>query len=545
MFRRSDPQGSLFQTSNLLPVDKQERLDREWPGQFRRHALPLINEEQFRTLYCPDNGRPNKPVQTVIGVLVLKDMFDLTDEQALYRIDFDLGWQVALNLTPEDAHCCQKTLHNFRAKLLGNDHAKHLFAQMTDKMLDKLGLSVGRQRLDSTHIVSNIARLTRLGLFCETMRVFLRDLKQDWPAQFEQVPAALRQRYFKEDGADTPYHDAKSTETQRRLNVAARDSYRLVDRFKQDPKILKLLTYGILARLFLEQCEFCLKATVPAQDDADVQEPAVPVTLKESKEVSSASLQTPHDINVTYSGHKGKGYEAQLAETVGNGAKPELITYAEVTPSCQSDEVATVPAVEVLAERNIQPSELTTDTNYASAANVIACARQGTEMVAPVRGPAAAIPKENEKTLADFTIDVKAPDTPIVCPAGHTPVSQECKSKGRIEATYSQQHCANCPFKNSCPTRLNPDGTRKLKTTLKEQVLARRRAYEQTKEFRKRYADRAGIEATNSELKRAHGIGKLRVRGGKQVKLAVYFKALACNIKRMVNYLAEEAKKAA
>lgn len=545
MFRRIDPQGSLFQTSNLLPADKQVRLDREWPGQFRRHALPLINEELFRSLYCADNGRPNKPVQTVIGVLVLKDMFDLTDEQALYRVDFDLGWQVALNLTPEDAHCCQKTLHNFRAKLLGNDHAKHLFTQMTDKMLDKLGLSVGRQRLDSTHIVSNIARLTRLGLFCETMRVFLRDLKKDWSAKFEQVPAALRQRYFKEDGADTPYHDAKSTETQRRLNVAARDTYRLVDHFKQDPEILKLTSYGILARLFLEQCEFSPNETAPAQDDADAQEPIVPVTLKESKEVSSASLQTPHDIDVTYSGHKGKGYETQIAETVGNGEKPELITHVEVTPSCHSDEAATVPVVEALAERNIQPSELTTDTNYASAENVIACAQQDTEVVAPVRGPAATIPQANEKTLADFSIDVKAPDTPIVCPAGHTPVSQECKSNGRIEATYSQQHCANCPFKNSCPTRLNSDGTRKLKTTLKEQVLARRRAYEQTKEFRKRYADRAGIEATNSELKRKHGLGKLRVRGGKQVKLAVHLKVLACNIKRMVNYLADEAKKAA
>ena len=150
MFRRSNPQGHLFQTANLLPDDKRERLEQDWPGQFRQHALPLINEEHFRELYCADNGRPNKPVQTVVGVLVLKDMFDLTDEQALGSVDYDLRWQVALNLTPEDAHCCQKTLHNFRAKLLGNDHAKLLFTQMTDKMLATLGLSTERQRLDST-----------------------------------------------------------------------------------------------------------------------------------------------------------------------------------------------------------------------------------------------------------------------------------------------------------------------------------------------------------------------------------------------------------
>ena len=48
-------------------------------------------------------------------------------------------------------------------------------------------------------------------------------------------------------------------------------------------------------------------------------------------------------------------------------------------------------------------------------------------------------------------------------------------------------------------------------------------------------AIRAGIEGTNSELKRAHGLGRLRVRGGRRVRLAVYLKALACNFKRMVH----------
>ena len=60
--------------------------------------------------------------------------------------------------------------------------------------------------------------------------------------------------------------------------------------------------------------------------------------------------------------------EVQIAETMGNGEKPELLTYVDQTPSCGSDETVTVPAVDALAEREIQPKELTTDTNYASAA---------------------------------------------------------------------------------------------------------------------------------------------------------------------------------
>jgi Transposase DDE domain/Transposase domain (DUF772) len=544
VFRRSDSQGSLFQTSNLLPDDKRQRLERDWPGQFRQHALPLIDEEQFRELYCADNGRPNKPVRLVAGVLVLKEMFDLTDAETLDSVDYDLRWQVALDQTPEEAHCCQKTLHNFRAKLLGNEKARLLFTQMTDGMLKHLGLSAEKQRLDSTHILSNIARLSRLRLFCETARLFLRELKERAREKFQGVSESLRRRYLKEDGEDSPYHDAKSSETQRRLKVCARDAYRLVAGFKGDPEVLQLHCYQVLARLFFEQCELRQKAAAPEPDDADAQEAAVPVVLKESKEVSSASLQSPHDVAVTYSGHKGKGYEVQVAETVGNGEKPELITHVEVTPSCQSDEAATVPTVEALAQREIQPKELITDTNYASAANVMACEERGTEVVAPVKGPAAETPKENEKTLADFTVDEKAAQ-PLLCPAGHAPERMERQENGSISATFARLHCAQCPFRKTCPAQRNPNGTRTLKTTTKEHLLARRRRYEQTEEFRKRYAERAGIEATNSELKRAHGMGFLRVRGGARVRLAVYFKALACNVKRMVVYFAQQAKKSA
>ena len=49
-----------------------------------------------------------------------------------------------------------------------------------------------------------------------------------------------------------------------------------------------------------------------------------------------------------------------------------------------------------------------------------------------------------------------------------------------------------------------------------------------------------GSRGTNSELKRRHGLGRLRVRGGERVRLAVYLKALACNVKRMVRARLDE-----
>ena len=43
-----------------------------------------------------------------------------------------------------------------------------------------------------------------------------------------------------------------------------------------------------------------------------------------------------------------------------------------------------------------------------------------------------------------------------------------------------------------------------------------------------------------SASRRRHGLGHLRVRGGETVRLAVYLKALACNVKRMVRARLDE-----
>ena len=55
---------------------------------------------------------------------------------------------------------------------------------------------------------------------------------------------------------------------------------------------------------------------------------------------------------------------------------------------------------------------------------------------------------------------------------------------------------------------------------------------QKTTEWKDRYKIRSGIEATMSELKRTHGIEKLRVRRAAKVCFTVACKVIACNIKR-------------
>jgi hypothetical protein len=136
-----------------------------------------------------------------------------------------------------------------------HDMGKLVFKDTADKILARLEIDTSRQRLDSTHILSNIAVLTRLGLFCETIRVFLRDARKHAPSEFEKIPSSLRSRYLKDDGESSSYEDAKPTKVRRRLEVCARDVWRLLDRGKGCKEISQLETYALLKRLLDEQCE--------------------------------------------------------------------------------------------------------------------------------------------------------------------------------------------------------------------------------------------------------------------------------------------------
>jgi len=537
MFRKKSPQRSLNQVDLLLPPEKMARLKKTWTWAFREHALGLIREDAFREIYCPDNGRPNIPVKTVVGLLIIKEMFDLTDEEVLNRLEYDLSVQVALDLTPEEAHTCQKTLHNFRVNLLAHGLAKALFQETASEIIKALDIRASKQRMDSTHIVSNIAILTRLGLFCETVRLFLRDLQKGCPELFGMVPAQIGLRYLGPGGEGSSYGDAKSSDGRRRIAVCARDLWRLLDMFRGDARVGGLDSWGLLVRVFDEQCEVTDVPVAPKDGDEDASQTPAPAAVKDPKKVGSGSLQTPHDADVTYSGHKGKGYEVQIAETFGEEDRPSVITHMEVTPSCHGDSAALLPAVQSLQERGIEPEELVADTGYGSTANALACAEVCIDLVSPVPGPDRKAQPEGAEMLGRFDVG-PAGEGPVRCPGGREPVSQTTDPQtGEIWCAFAAGACAACGLAGQCPTKPQADGTRTLRTTAGRVMHERRLLREKTKEFEDKYDMRSGIEATNSELKRKHGLADIRVRGGPRVTLSVYLKATACNIKRMLKHV--------
>jgi len=124
-------------------------LEKSWAGPFRKSVLPLIQEEPFRPFYCPDNGRPNVPVAILTGLCILKELHNLTDQEVLGSLEFDLRWQYAFDITVSEGHICQKTLHNFRVLVTSNEQAGRIFQGITDDLIADAGYGSGNNILEA------------------------------------------------------------------------------------------------------------------------------------------------------------------------------------------------------------------------------------------------------------------------------------------------------------------------------------------------------------------------------------------------------------
>ena len=542
---------SAFQMSDR----KRRRLEKTWATAFRERCLPLIDEERFRALYCADNGAPCKSVRLVVAVTILRHLFDLTHEETQYHVDFDLRWHLALGLDPcdDDDYVSERTLRYFEAKLVEHDVVGVLFTDLTDQLLARLGVKTGQQRLDTTHLLSNVARLSRLGLFCETHRVLLKALRREDASLLERLPRSLCRRYLREDGTDSSYDDARASDSRRRLAVAARDAYRLREALRGValPKDAAD-AYAILTRLVDEHCEIVNDPQAAAEGDADADLAPVPVMVKNAKQLTGNVLQTPHDPDVTYSGHKGQGYEALLAETCDPDNPVQLITHVSLERSCGSDADRVLPTVEALTARAMAPETLLADTTFGSQANYAACAVQGIELIAPLPGAGEATPageETGEETVeaAGFMVQCFPGDEPSLCPAGieaEATVIRQATAGPVALLRMPAGACDGCARRAWCPLVTTADGQTVALLEIGDTLRDDRRAFVQTAAFQDAYRPRAGIEGTNSELKRGQGLGDVRVRGAARMQLALIMRVLACNVKRALQYWEKQAKTA-
>jgi hypothetical protein len=450
--------------------------------------------------------------------MVIQHMNDLTDQEAADQYAYNLQWHYALNITSTadaDAYVSPKTLWNMRSLLIELNLYQVIFEEVVKKLADVFKVDVAKQRFDSVHIYSNMRHLGRLGLFVKTIKKFLVNLKRQHNGLYESLEAAITDRYMTKQG-DAVFSMVKPSESINTLATLANDVFNLVERFKGSEQVVAMSTYQLLARLFKEQC-------IVERVDTHT----TLVSVKANKDVPSDSLQNPSDPDAGYDGHKGKGYQVQVAESYGTSEDTNtlnLITSVIVEPAHKSDANALIPLIEATTELGLKPKEVTVDTIYGSDENCQKAKALGIEVISPVMGKLG----EGSVPLTEFTMNSENEIT--CCPEGCAPLSTRNKDDNHT-ALFSKKACRSCSRKIGCPTMTGKKG-HYLRYDDKAVRLAQRRALEDTPEFRDRYRFRAGVEGTMSQLDRITGFKDLRVRGLSAVSFAAYLKATAINIIR-------------
>lgn len=461
-----DPrQNELFDSYRavLSPV-AYKRMIKGWQGVFRHVILHEMPANELAEHFSPDQGRPTTELYSMAGLLLIMEFKNWTVDEATDAYMYSADIQYALNLGRDHQSMTTRTIERYQRMFRENKLAEQVMSRVSEALVQKLELDVSKQRLDSTHVFSNMATFTRTRMMGVVVKRFLVQLKRHHTGAFERLDEELRERYSRSEGG--LFGDVKRDKETRQLlkQQVAEDLYNLIELFAQTVKVTKRASYKNMVTVFEQQCEII---------DGDVQ-------IK--KKTGNQVMQNPSDPDATYDGHKGPGHQVQLSETCRDENDVQLITSAIPERAHEQDSDAVEPVIEDLEEKGLLPDELIADTHYGSDDNVQHCADKKINLISPVSGPP---PKE-------------LPQNP----------------------------------------------------TEKQQRLQQRREQQDTPQWRDDYKIRAGIEGTNSAIKRKTGLARLRVRGALSVDYAILMKVAGWNIlraacsKNMTGYLpAREIKK--
>src|SRR4030066_432272 len=278
--------GQLFDQWHYLGPKRRKLMDESWAGLFREKILPELPVERMIPFFSPDMGRPTKELYAVLGAILFQQIFDLTDEETVSQMAFNLQWHYALD-NPEESDSVKylslKTLWSLRHTLTDNDLDTVLFEKITDSLAKVFQVDTSKQRLDSVHIKSNMRRLGQIGILVRCLHKFLVNLKRQDKELFEALPQELVEKYLSEKAVSC-FSLIKPSETERTLASVSQDLFQVVQHFMDDPQVKAMHSYSLLLRVLNEQCR--VKETADGSASGGVE-----IAVKPSKEIPSASLQ--------------------------------------------------------------------------------------------------------------------------------------------------------------------------------------------------------------------------------------------------------------
>lgn len=491
----------------------------------------LFSDEEFASLYCPDNGRDSVPPSLLAVALLLQAHDKVSDEEAVAKARFDMRWKVALGVELDKQPFAKSTLQLFRAQLILHDRVREVFLTSLAEAKRCGFLKRGKKKIviDTTHIfgkgqVQDTYNLLADGIvkLVKALAVAEGAAAGDWAGEHDLS------RYFSSSIKGTAEIDWSDKEARKAfLTGIVADARRLLEIAKE-----AIGRHGAGSEVGLSISSAAdLLCALLIQDIKETPDGKAEIVegVAKGRIVSVTDPEMRHgrkSAHQRFDGHKA---------TVAADAETGLITDVDVLPGNAHDSQNVVEVVQRSEEALGQEVETVIgDSAYGTGAIRAQFADAGREVVAK----APAVRRPGKFTKQDFQVDFE--HNRVTCPAGNvcrdfSVVSARSGVTGKKEKTkrftFDKNSCLTCSLRSQCVTGSAP---RTIELHPQEQLLREAREFQRTAEFRKEYSRRVVVEHRIARLVQL-GIRKSRYFGRRKTLFQVLMAATVANLTLIAN----------
>ena len=445
-------------------------------------SLSFINE-LLEDSYCSNFGRPAKEPEMMMRILILQNLYNLSDERVIEDLSVNLAYMWFIGFNPDDSLPDSSLLSKFRTTRLKDISLDEIITEIVKQCVEKgiisdtTGIS-----MDATHIEANTIRKMPERMMKHLARKIFKATKQkDYEipdyTQIENPKEAKKvmKEYLEEVIKDNENNSNAKAEIQEAKNVLS-------------------------SPLFIEQ-----------------------------KGIRSL---IDKDARV---GHKSQtesffGYKAEYCQTTDG----ELITAVKVENGAYMDGTDFEDLLAISELAGIHIDSFYGDKAYFRIKIIEELERKNIKAYIPTNASAYRVDEDLYKYNKDS-------DQWFCINGNETQLSESYKRKNRsgLKYKFNKEQCRNCPYRNQCLK-----GGKRIAKVLDVSTNAPKfyeyNQFNKTDEFKDEYKKRARIEGKNSEMKRFHGLARAKGYGliavSKQTKLTV----IAVNLKKIAKLFASD-----
>ena len=516
------------------------------------HRRELFPDSFTADLFPSRTGRPSLPADLVGSVLVLKELYDLSDAQTADALKFDLRWKVACGRSLLQLSFDPSVLVYWRRRIAASDRPDRVFDAVAE-VIAQAGILAGRRKrcVDSTvfddavatqdtvtQLVAAIRKVARVvpGAGAVIAAVCTLDYSRPGKPAIDWDDPAAKQQLISDlvndalavldelAGPDAPARDAAQAGALGLLALVAGQDvepaegsdgtdgrWRIARKVAPDRVISTVDTQARHTRKSKSKRRDGFRGHVAAEPETGLITDCE-MTMATGPGSSDAENGVTMARRDRFRRAAGDGTEAGPAAGQAQ-PQPEPEPQAEAGPQPEPESQARGDGLEVYG-----------DSAYGSGEARAAYRQDGHDTVIKPKPLQPAVP--GGFTLDDFTIDEEA--GAVTCPAGQ--VRQ--MSKNRI-VTFGAA-CAGCPLRQQCTTA--KDG-RSMTIHPHEQLLREARAQARTPEFKRAYPTRSMIERIISwtATQNGHRV-KLRYTGTAKNGAWLHNRCAAINLRTLLRH---------